>query len=316
MKMPRMQLLTNTTFPALLGLTLALAAWGGANSIAADFSSAVPFELGEGGFLPGDRITIQRVTGTSPTIRTGETYCVEGTYTLASQEKATLALYATTMSKGSTPTDPSQKMSIEKGTGTFRLVKTMREEGYLHISFYPVSSGGSFGGVYFGQGERVNRDKGWSHLDTRARSADHVAAVISSGGPVSSTGPNQALLEYLGDPVEPPADMSAAYSKDGLIKAIQTAARNAGITLKRVEIDDSEFPFLAGVICKEGDYSKLTDQLRKMDGYEYNGSVGSHTHNAMNVVPYRVFPPALGERIGHRTGLRMQVLCDKISRLE
>jgi hypothetical protein len=53
-----------------------------------------------------------------------------------------------------------------------------------------------------------------------------------------------------------------------------------------------------------------------MDGYEYNGSVGSHTHNAMNVVPYRVFPPALGERIGHRTGLRMQVLCDKISQLD
>jgi hypothetical protein len=316
MKMDRIQLLPNTTFPALLGLTIALAAWGGANSIAADFSSAVPFELGEGGFLPGDSITIQRVTGTSPTIRAGETYCVEGTYTLASQEKATLALYATTLSKGSTPTDPSQIMSIEKGAGTFRLVKTMREEGYLHISFYPVSSGGSFGGVYFGQGEWVNRDKGWSHLDTRARSADHAAAVSSTGGPVSSTGPNQTLLEYLGNPVEPPADMSAAYSKDGLIKAIQTAARNAGITLKQVEIDDSEFPFLVGVICKDGDYSKLTDQLRRMDGYEYNGSVGSHTHNAMNVVPYRVFPPALGERIGHRTGLRMQVLCDKISQLD
>ena len=302
--------------PALLTLWLTLVNLAATICIAADFSSTVPFELGEGGFLPGDSINIQRVTGTSPTIRTGETYCVEGTYTLVSQEKATLALYATTMSKGSTPTDPSQRMNIEKGSGTFRLVKTMWEEGYLHISFYPVSSGGSFGGVYFGQGEWVNRDKGWSHLDTHARSADHVAAVSSPVGPVSSTGPNQALLEYLGDPVEPPADMSAAYTKDGLIKAIQTAARNAGIKLKQVEIDDSEFPFLVGVICKEGDYSKLTDQLRKLDGYEYNGSVGSHTHNAMDVVPYRVFPSALGERIGHRTGLRMQVLCDKISRLD
>ena len=316
MKMHRMEYRSITSAPALLGLTLALAAWGGTNSIAADFSSTVPFELGEGGFLPGDSITIQRVTGTSPTIRTGETFCVEGTYTLASQEKAHLALYATAQSAVPTPDEPSQSTLIEKGTGTFRLVKTMREEGYLHISFYPVSSGGSFGGVYFGQGEWVNRDKGWSHLDTRARSADHVAAVSSTGGPVSLTGPNQTLLEYLGNPVQPPADMSDAYSKDGLIKAIQTAAQNAGITLKHVEIDDSEFPFLVGVICREGDYSKLTDQLRKLDGYEYNGSVGSHTHNAMNVVPYRVFPPALGERIGHRTGLRMQVLCDKISRLE
>ena len=316
MKMHRMEYRSITSAPALLGLTLALAAWGGTNSIAADFSSTVPFELGEGGFLPGDSITIQRVTGTGPTIRTGETFCVEGTYTLASQEKAHLALYATAQSAVPTPDEPSQSTLIEKGTGTFRLVKTMREEGYLHISFYPVSSGGSFGGVYFGQGEWVNRDKGWSHLDTHARSADHVAAVSSTGGPVSLTGPNQTLLEYLGNPVQPPADMSDAYSKDGLIKAIQTAAQNAGITLKHVEIDDSEFPFLVGVICREGDYSKLTDQLRKLDGYEYNGSVGSHTHNAMNVVPYRVFPPALGERIGHRTGLRMQVLCDKISRLE
>ena len=316
MKMHRIQHISITTVPALLSLSLALAAWGGTNSTVADFSSVVPFELGEGEFVPIDSITIWRVSGTSPTIRAGETYCVEGTYTLASKEQADLALFATTMSTGSTPTNPSQIMRIKSGTGTFRLVKTMREEGYLHVSFYPVSAGGSFGGIYFGQGKWVLHHKGWSYFDTRPRAQDYLATGRSTDGPVSLAGPNQALLEYLGDPVEPPADMSAAYSKDGLIKATQTAARNAGITLKRVEIDDSEFPFLVGVICKEGDYSKLTDQLRKMDGYEYNGSVGSHTHNAMNVVPYRVFPPALGERIGHRTGLRMQVLCDKISRLD
>ncbi|MGO8931428.1 MAG: hypothetical protein ACLQU3_31620 [Limisphaerales bacterium] len=316
MKMHRTYQISIITVSALLSLTFVLAAWGAANGIAADFSSTVPFELGEGGFLPGDSITIQRVSGTSPTIRTGETYCVEGAYTLASKEKADLALFATTMSKGSTPTDPSQIMHVEKGTGTFRLVKVMREEGYLHLSFYPASGGSSFGGVYFGQGKWVNHDKGWSHLATDAQSPDHGATASSTGAPLSLTGPNQALLEYLGEPVESPADMSAAYSKDGLIKAIQTAARNAGITVKRVEIDDSEFPFLVGVICKEGDYSKLTDQIRKLDGYEYNGSVGSHTHNAMNIVPYRAFPSALGERIGHRTGLRMQVLQNKLTRLE
>src|ERR1017187_6473181 len=191
-----------STVPALLSFTLALGASAATNSAAADFSYAVPFELGEGGFFPGDSITIQRVTGTSPTIRTGETYCVEGTYTLASKEKAHLALYATALSKGPTPTDPSQKMRIEKGSGTFRLVKTMREEGYLHISFYPVSAGGSFGGIYFGQGEWVNHDKGWSHLDTHAQSQDHVPTVSSTAGPVSLSGPNQALLEYLRDPVK------------------------------------------------------------------------------------------------------------------
>jgi hypothetical protein len=316
MNMHRIQDISTIIAPTFLSLTLALAAWGGTNSIAADFSSAVPFELGEGGFLPGDSITIQRVSGTSPTIRTGETYCVEGTYVLASKEQAHLALYATAQSAVPTPDDPGQSTLIEKGTGTFRLVKTMREEGYLHISFYSVPAGSSFGGIYFGQGEWVNRDKGWSHLATQPRSPDSVTTASSMGGPVSLTGPNQVLLEYLGDPVEPPADMDAAYTKEGLIKAVQTAARNAGITLKRIEIDDSEYPFLVGVICKEGDYSKLKDQLRKMEGYAYNGSVGGDTHNAMNIVPYRVLPSALFERVSHRTGLRMQVLHDKISRLE
>jgi hypothetical protein len=304
------------TLRALLSLFFAL--WGPAatHSAAADFSSVILFELGEGEFLPGDSITIQRVSGTSPTIHTGETYCVEGTYTLASSEKADLALFATTVSKGSTPTDPSQIMRIEKGTGTFRLVKTMREEGYLHVSFYPVPGGNCFGGIYFGQGQWVLRHKGWSYLDTHPRAQDHLATGNSTGGPVSLTGPNQALLEYLGDPVEPPADMNAAYSKDGLIKAIQTAARNAGISVKRVEVDDSEFPFLVGVICKEGNYSKLTAQLRNLDGYEYNGSISSSTHSAMNLVPHRAFPRAVIQRIDHRTGLREQVLFDKILKLE
>ena len=101
MKMHRVQHILATILPALLSLCLALAARAATNNTAADFPSAVPFELGEGEFLPGDSITIQRVTGTSPTIRTGETYCVEGTYTLASKEKAELALFATTVSKRS-----------------------------------------------------------------------------------------------------------------------------------------------------------------------------------------------------------------------
>jgi len=314
--MLRIKHISITTVSALLSLTLVLAAWGETNSIAPDFSSVVPFDLGEGEFLPGDSITIQRVTGTSPTIRTGETYRVEGTFTLASKERADLALFATTASKASMPTYPSQIMRIEKGTGTFSLVKTMREEGYLHVSFYPVPAGNSFGGVYFGQGKWVLQHKGWSHLDTHARSPDSVATGSPTGGPVSLTGPNQVLLEYLGDPVAPPADMNAAYSKDGLIKAVQTAASKAGISVKRVEIDDSEFPFLVGIICQKGDYPKLKDQLSKMDGYEYNGGVSSPTHIAINLVPYRVIPSALGERISHRTGLREQVLHNKLTRLE
>jgi hypothetical protein len=316
MKMPCALHTLTITMPALLSLALALTAPAATNNTAAELSSVVAFEPGEAEFLPGDSITIARVSGSSPTLKAGETYCVEGTYTLASREKADLALYATTKTATPTPTDPSQIMRIDKGTGTFRLVKTMREEGWLHVSFYPVPSGSCFGGIYFGQGEWVLRHKGWSYLDTHPHGQDSLGAGSATGGLVPLTGPNQALFEYLGAPVEPPADMSASYSKDGLIKAIQTAAQNAGITVKRVEVDDSEFPFLVGVICKEGDYSKLTAQLRKLDGYEYNGSISSSTHSAMNLVPHRAFPRAVVQRIDHRTGLREQVLFDKILRLE
>jgi hypothetical protein len=305
-----------SSLPALLSLTVGLAASAVASDTAADFSSVVPFELGEAEFSPGDSITIQSVRGTSSTIRTGETYCVEGTYTLASRENADLALFATTVSKVATRTDPSQMMRIAKGSGTFRLVKTMREEGYLHVSFYPAPAGSAFGGVYFGQGKWVLHHKGWSYRDEQARAHDYTTTGASTGRPVSSSRANQALLEYLGDPVEPPANLDAAYSKEGLIKAVQTAARSAGISVQRVEIDDSEFPFLVGVICREGDYAKLKEQFRKMDAYEYTGSVGSHTHNAMNLVPYRVFPSEVSQRISHRTTLRMQVFQEKLHTLE
>ena len=60
--------------PALLTLWLVLAALATTHSAAADFSSVVAFELGEGEFRPGDSITIQRVSGTSPTIQIGRAH--------------------------------------------------------------------------------------------------------------------------------------------------------------------------------------------------------------------------------------------------
>ena len=312
MRMNRVLHLLAYNLPALLALGLARGALGGTNDTAADFPAVVQFELGAAEFFPGDNITIESVRGTSSTIRTGETYCVEGTYTLASQEKADLALYATTTSRVATPTDPSQIMRIEMGSGRFRLVKTMREEGYLHISFYPVPSGSSHGGVYFGQGKWVLRQKGWSDLKQQSKLADYTTAAASTGGSVSLAGPNRSLYEYLGDPVEPPTDMDAAYSKAGLIKAIETAAQNAGVSVKRVEIDDSEYPFLVGLVCKEGDTKKLTDEIRKMPEYSYNGCISTPTHSVFNIVPYRAFPPGTGERISHRDGLRCQVFLHKL----
>ena len=266
---------------------------------------AVRYELGDAEFARGDDITIQQVRGTGDTIATGGTYSVEGTYTLGSRDEADLAFFTTTISySGPTPIDPRQHVRIKKGTGSFHLVKTLSEDGFLHVSFYPVPSGSDFGGVYFGQGNRVLRNIGFSHLDHPG-----------NGGspPVSLSGPNQLLLEYLGNPVEPSANLDARYTKEGLISAIQLAGRNAGVALKKVAIDDSEYPFLVGVVCRESDFPKLKDQIKKMDGYTYNGGTGSHTCNAFIIVPYDAYPREASQRIHHRLMLRQQVFYDKLS---
>jgi hypothetical protein len=293
------------------GLTLSLCgAFAGPDGgdAAADLPHNVQFELGKAEFAAGDSITIESIHGTSDAIAVGETYSVDGTYTLNSRDEAQLAFYATTIGpSGPTPVDSKQHLRIKKGTGSFHLVKTMREDGYLHVSFYPAGSGGSFGGVYFGQGNRVLRSWG-----------------SSSPAPASSlestSGPNQALLEYLGNPVVPPAAMDARYTKDGLINAVQTAARNAGIKVKRVAVDDSEFPFVVDVICEGSDFVKLKEQIRKLDGYDYSGSIGndvnhdgSDTCNAFNLVPYQAYPSGTSQQIYRRLWLRQQVFYDKLN---
>jgi hypothetical protein len=69
--------------------------------------------------------------------------------------------------------------------------------------------------------------------------------------------------------------MNTAYSKEGLIQAMQAAAQSAGISLVKLEIDDSEFPFLVGVVfAKPVDKEKLKEQLGKVPAYALSGGVG------------------------------------------
>jgi hypothetical protein len=272
-----------------------------------DFPAVAQFELGDSGFSPGDSITIQELRGTSDIIQLGGTYCVTGTYTLASHDKADLCLYATTTNRSPTPTDPAQCMHLTKGSGSFRLIKKMNEEGYLHLTFY--SYGHGIGGVYFGQGQWVLHN---AHYDFTGASSQSGQAATSA--PVSSTGPNRALFDYLGNPVPAPPDMNPAYSKEGLMQAMQAAAQAAGISLVKLEIDDSEFPFLVGVtFAKEGDKDKLKEQIFANAAYASSGGVGGEIDYAMNIVPYRAFPETISQRIHHRMLLREAVLYDKIT---
>ena len=133
----------------------------------------------------------------------------------------------------------------------------------------------------------------------------------SAGG--TASGSADALVDYLGAAIVPPANLDPAYTKDGLLNAVQSAAGNAGISLKQVQADDSEFPCLLGVISAPGDWEKLKAQLRKLSGYEYYGAVGNDNYNAFSITPSRAFPPGSGQAIFRRVNVRMQLLADQLS---
>ncbi|CAA6693682.1 MULTISPECIES: hypothetical protein [unclassified Lentimonas] len=123
----------------------------------------VSVALGPQLFREGDRITIEEVQATSSQFKIGDVVTVKGSYELASHPKANLSLYLTqTKSGGKKRVDPLQQVRVSPGSGEFEATITIRHEGYLHLTFYPVSGGSGFGGVYFGSPEQMNQIKHWS----------------------------------------------------------------------------------------------------------------------------------------------------------
>jgi hypothetical protein len=298
---------------AAILLVASLSAQPAENDATAQFPYEIKFEVGDTEFAGGDNITVEHVRGTMPGIAVGATYLVEGTYTLASREEADLSLFATTSDPTPTPIDPGQTGRIQKGPGAFRLMKKMGTEGYLHVTFYDLQSGKGFGGVYFGEGKWVLHNKRFSFRDAPKSNSEQVNE--SASKPTGSADRSPDLCAYLGAPVAVPAGIDPRYQAEGLVKAVNAAAQSGGITLKNVHIEDSEFPFLVGVECEDADFRKLGDELKKLDGYEYSGSVGGHNHHAINITPWRAFPSESAQRIGRRMTLRQQILYDRISRM-
>jgi hypothetical protein len=299
---------------ARAALWLAAAMAGGAASLQAadEFPYVVPFELGKAQFLAGDTVTIQSVRGTADSLRVGGTYCVEGSYTLNSADEAELALFVTTKLDIRTKIDPKQMLRVKRGTGSFRLIETMAAEGYPHASFYPIPSGSSFGGIYFGKGDWL-LSAGGLNIHDELVPQNTPAANRYAEPRITTSGANKVLFEYLGDPVEAPANLDPAYSPAGLRDAVQSAAASVGISLRKIEIDDMEFPFLVGVVCNEGDFPKLKARLKTMDGYEYYGDVGSHNCTTFTIVPRSVWPGDAVQRIYRRATLRMAILYDRFT---
>src|SRR5215470_13353535 len=91
-------------FSAFFALALALSAQERPPvDPARDCTHVVKFEPGRAQFKPGDSITIQDVHGSTNLIQAGGTYCVTGTYTLASQDEAKLCFFSTTTNRTSSP---------------------------------------------------------------------------------------------------------------------------------------------------------------------------------------------------------------------
>jgi hypothetical protein len=143
---------------------------------------------------------------------------------------------------------------------------------------------------------------------------------LLAGSRAFSSGPNQAVFSYLGNPVKPPVHLDARYTTAGLTNALLLAAQDAGITVKQVAVDDSEFPFLVAVLCGGSDFPKLKSQLKTLDGYKYNGSIGNDTNrdgsdtcNAFSLVPDRAFPPGTQQQIYRRLSLRQQAFYERVN---
>ena len=299
----------------------------GATSLVADETNAgaptgavTGFQIGQASFPLGDSIEITSVERTSGTL------VVKGHYRLVSADKASLALYTTTSTAISVPTDPKQLMKISKGKGDFELTDPNLVPGWNHVSMYSVPGGSPFAGVYFGNEEEAAAESkldlgNYGDVKTPASPTSNTAHQNAGVGPMSA--PNRILLEYLGDPVEPPLNLDARYTAEGLSNAVLVAARNAGITVKYMAIEDSEFPFIIGVVCGGSDVIKLKSQFKKMDGYTYNGSIGNDTNsdgsdtcNVFSIVPYKAYPREASQQIYRRLWLRQQVFFDRFSRAE
>ena len=134
---------------------------------------------------------------------------------------------------------------------------------------------------------------------------------LAASGEANSN--SDALMAYLGEAILPPANINPAYSKEGLSDAIQQAAQLAGVSLQKLEIETSEFPFLAGVVADSAaDVEKLTAQLKRMPSYEFGANAGGSGILAFNITPYGDVPSQERRRITRRTLIRTGVLSDQL----
>lgn len=112
--------------------------------------TSVPFATSRVQFEPGDSITLQQVLASSPLMEPGDRVVVRGQYTLQSRAQGLIMISLTVNAPGYTEkVAPAAFKRIDAGSGTFELEYEIKQPGSLHVTFYPATSGSSFGGIYF-----------------------------------------------------------------------------------------------------------------------------------------------------------------------
>jgi hypothetical protein len=312
-----------------IGISIAAAGVGvhlATSTAKAADSFAIQPEVGATEFAPGDRISITSLHGNEEHLAHGGHYAIDGTYTLSSADNAELAWFSTSRGPGNpTPIRDSEHVEVSRGAGNFHLEKSLNDDGWFHLTFYV--DGHPHGGIYFGEkgfGDTVLRRKNWTDFPS-PQSDGGTSANSDIGGSTRSQPDdrgNRAIMAFLGDPVPAPVTLDPRYTPSNLKAAFNTLSSKLGLTVSRLGVDDSEFPYvLFGLVAGRCDYHALADGLRQMEGYDYGGSVtgggpGGGTNFAIDIIPEGQLPKDRAGDCRRRLMIRLQMLADSVARGE
>jgi hypothetical protein len=282
------------------------------------FPYVIPVEVGTWAFAPGDSIKITSLRGNRTHLQADGSYLMEGTYTLASVDKADLLFSCTSPAPGGySPVSPGQELTVTRGSGTFTL-KHPPCDGMYHISFYVSGENHSHGGVYFGEKgveATILRQFDWPDFssDTKTEREQASAAAGAHIGTPFSTDPNRAIVAYLGNPVPAPSVLDAKYTPINLLLAFSDLSRKARWRIQSLSVDNSEFPYLVyGVL--EGSQEISHEDLAAVKGYIYGGAVVGRadgtTYFAINMIPHDNYPSDQSKSCDRRLMIRLQMLAD------
>lgn len=145
-----------------------------------------------------------------------------------------------------------------------------------------------------------------------------------AGGFDPNAGANGALFAYLGNPVPPPVNLNPRYLPESLVATFRQLSDNAGLKVRQLTVDTSEYPFLVyGSLEGAHDLVEIQKGLEKLPGYAYSGSSsgrGSYDGNfasffAINIVPREKNGDPTGAA-NRRLMLRLAMLQERAMRSE